>query len=255
MMVGMGAFLRKELLEIRRTWRVWVLPGIVLFFAVTGPVLARFTPELLQAIGPQDAGFVVEVPDPTFVHAYQQWAQNLTQIVSFALIIMLGGVVAGELKAGTAVLMLTKPLRRSGFLLAKFAAQSALLVSTVSVGFAVTWGVTLAMFGEAPVQPLVEATGVWLVWGVMLVALMLLLSSMLGSQGGAAGLGVAVFILLSIPSAWEIAARYSPGGLLSAPGRLVAGQPVHLTWPILTALALTALALVGAIGVFNRKEL
>lgn len=254
-MTGLAGFLRKELLEIRRTWRIWVLPGIVLFFALTGPVLARFTPELLQAIGPQDAGFVIEVPDPTYVHAYQQWTQNLTQIVTFALIIMLGGVVAGERKSGTAVLMLTKPLSRSGFILAKFVAQSALLVSTLLVGAAVTWGVTWAMFGEAPLRPLGAATGVWLVWALMFVALMLLLSAMLGAQAGAAGLGVAVFIMLSIPSAWETAARFSPAGLLGAPGRLVAGQPVYLAWPLLTTFALTALALGGAIVVFNKKEL
>jgi ABC-2 type transport system permease protein len=43
-------FARKELHEILRTWRIWVLPGIVLFFAITGPLVARFTPELVGAV-------------------------------------------------------------------------------------------------------------------------------------------------------------------------------------------------------------
>src|SRR5665647_131722 len=47
-MSGPVVFARKEALEILRTWRIWVLPGILLFFALTGPVLARFTPDDLR---------------------------------------------------------------------------------------------------------------------------------------------------------------------------------------------------------------
>ena len=36
-MSGFRVFARKELREIVRTWRIWVLPGILLFFALTGP--------------------------------------------------------------------------------------------------------------------------------------------------------------------------------------------------------------------------
>ncbi len=254
-MAGFGAFLAKELWEIARTWRIWVLPGIVLFFALTGPVLARFTPELLQAIGPGDTGFVIEVPEPTFVHAYQQWTQNLTQIVTFALVIMLGGMVAGERKSGTAVFVLTKPLSRSAFLLGKVVSQGILLSITVIAGALVTWAMTHALFGEAPLRTLAVGTGVWLVWGLMFVGLMLLLSALVGSQAGAAGLGVALFILISIPSAWEAASRYSPAGLLGAPGQIVAGRTVPLLWPLVTAGVLAAAALLAAGWAFSRKEL
>ena len=45
-MSGFGAFLAKELTEIRRTWRIWVVPGIVIFMGLTSPVLAKLTPAL-----------------------------------------------------------------------------------------------------------------------------------------------------------------------------------------------------------------
>lgn len=77
-------------------------------------------------------------PEPTFVHAYQQWTQSLTQIITFALIIMLGGVVAGERKEGTAVFVLTKPLSRTGFILAKFVSQGLLLLVAVGVSALIT---------------------------------------------------------------------------------------------------------------------
>jgi hypothetical protein len=39
-MTGFGAFLRKELIEIRRTWRLWVIPGMLVFLGVTSPIIA-----------------------------------------------------------------------------------------------------------------------------------------------------------------------------------------------------------------------
>ena len=39
-MTGFGAFMQKELTEIRRTWRLWVIPGILVFFGVTSPIIA-----------------------------------------------------------------------------------------------------------------------------------------------------------------------------------------------------------------------
>ena len=41
---GFRAFLRKELRETRKTWRLWVLPGILVFLGVSTPILAAATP-------------------------------------------------------------------------------------------------------------------------------------------------------------------------------------------------------------------
>jgi ABC-2 type transport system permease protein len=253
----MGAFqtlLSKEFREIVRTWRIWVLPGIVLFFALTGPPVARFTPQLLQAMAPS-TGMVIEVPDPTYADAYLQWTSNLAQIVLFALIILLGGVISSERRSGTALMVLTKPLSRREFILAKFLAQGAFITGTVIVGAAATWAVTWAVFGEAPWLNLATATGAWLIWAWMFVAIMLFLSALLGSQAGAAGLGLAAFALLSIPAIWDGAARFTPSGLLGAPTQIVMGTAGALFWPMITTIVLTAVAVAGAMAVFARKEL
>ena len=34
-MSGFSTFLAKEFTEIRKTWRIWVIPGMLLFFAIT----------------------------------------------------------------------------------------------------------------------------------------------------------------------------------------------------------------------------
>ncbi|MBN2847747.1 MAG: ABC transporter permease, partial [Coriobacteriia bacterium] len=209
-MRGFGAFLIKELREIARTWRIWVLPGIVLFFAISGPPLAKITPELLGSFVAEQPGVVIEFPDPTYVDAYLQWTKNLQQIVLFAVIIMFGGVISAEKRSGTAALALTKPLSRTAFVLAKFVSQTALLAVTVVVGALATWGLTYAVFAEAPLAPLAEATAAWLALGVMILALMVALSAAIDSQAGAAGLGFLGFIALSVATLWKPATEYSP---------------------------------------------
>ncbi|HSQ22205.1 MAG TPA: ABC transporter permease subunit [Coriobacteriia bacterium] len=254
-MRGFGAFLIKELREIARTWRIWVLPGIVLFFAISGPPLAKITPELLSSFVPAESGVVIEMPDPTYVDAYLQWTKNLQQIVLFAVIIMFGGVISAEKRSGTAALALTKPLSRTAFVLAKFVSQTALLAVTVVVGALATWGLTYVVFAEAPLAPLAQATGTWLALGVMILALMVALSAAIDSQAGAAGLGFLGFIALSIATLWSPAVEHSPAGLLGAPTNLVMGETVTLGWPLATTFALTAVLVLVAVAVFRRREL
>lgn len=253
-MTGFHAFLGKEFREIVKTWRIWVLPGIVLFFAVTGPVVARLTPQLVQALAP-DTGLVIQIPDPTSLDAYLQWTKNLVQLVTFAIILLFAGAVSAERRSGTAVFVLTKPLSRTAFIVAKGLAQGAFLVGTAAVGAAVTWALTSAVFGEAPVGPLAGATGVWLVWGLMILGIMVFLSSLVGSQAGAAGLGLGAFVLFSIASIWGPAVRYSPAGLLGAPSDILVGRAGSLLWPVVTGLALTVISFGLAAWAFSRKEL
>ena len=254
-MPGFGAFLAKGLREIARTWRIWVLPGIVLFFAVSGPPLAKITPELLSSFVADQPGMVIEFPEPTYIDAYLQWTKNLQQIVLFAVIIMFGGVISAEKRSGTAILALTKPLSRASFVLATFVSQAVLLVASVVVGALVTWGATYAIFAEAPAAPLAAATGVWLLFGVMFLALMVLLSASIDSQAGAAGLGFLGYIALSIGTLWSPAVEYTPAALVGAPTQLVMEEAAALGWPIAATVALTVALVAAAVLIFRRREL
>lgn len=256
MMHGLSVFVRKELREIVRTWRIWVLPGIVLFFAASGPPLARITPDLLSSLmDSQGTDVVIQLPDPTYVDAYLQWTKNLSQIVIFALIIMFAGAISAEKRGGTAILALTKPLSRTSFVLGKLISHATLLVVTTLVGAAVTWGLTLVVFSEAPLGPLAAATGAWLLHGLFFVALMMLLSAAMDSQAGAAGMGLVVYLLLSLATIWKPAALYSPAGLVNAPTDIAMSEAVSLGWPIATTVALTLVLVWAAIAVFRRREL
>jgi ABC-2 type transport system permease protein len=251
---GFAAFAGKEATEIIRTWRIWVLPGILLFFALTGPVLARFTPQLLGALaGDQLKGLVL--PVPTYLDAYAQWTKNLSQIALFALIVIYGSIISSERKSGTAVLVLTKPLSRTSFVVAKAAVHSAFLAVLVVAGTLITWGVTAAVFGQAPGSALWSAALAWLVFGVLFIALMTLLSVLIGSAAGAAGAGLGVYALVSIAAIWKPLGTNSPAALATQPASLAAGKDVAVLWPVLTSLLLAVVLVTFAALVFRSKDL
>ncbi|WP_349897266.1 ABC transporter permease [Parafrigoribacterium soli] len=254
-MNGYGIFARKELSEILRTWRIWVLPAIIVFFALSGPVLARFTPEIIGALAGSQLGHM-EIPTPSYLDAYSGWVKNLSQITLFALIIIYGGIVSSETKSGTAILVLTKPVSRSAFVVVKAVVHSVFVAVLVVVGTLLTWAVTAIVFGTAPGGPLWSAAGVWLVYGVLFVALMTLFSVLIPSAAGAAGAGIGAYVLLSIASIWKPLSEYSPAGL---PGQ-AASLAAHTTtpsslWPVTTSLALWIVLVALAAVLFRRKEL
>lgn len=255
-MSGFDAFVRKEAREILRTWRIWVLPGILLFFALTGPVLAKYTPEIIKAAGgPQVAYLSKLIPPPTLYDAYAQWAKNLSQIGLFALIIIYGGLISSERKSGTAILVLTKPVSREAFVVAKALVNGAFLAAIVVVGTLVTWAGTALVFGDAPAGALWTSALSWLAFALMFLGLMTWLSVALPSQAGAAGVGIGVYALLSLGALSQQAIIYTPVGLVLAPGVLAMGDPFPVLWPLVTSLA-AAVALVALAAVsFRRQEL
>jgi ABC-2 type transport system permease protein len=253
---GFAAFVRKEATEIWRTWRIWVLPGILLFFALTGPVMAKFTPQIVASVGGgQLAGLMKSLPKPTYLESYGQWAKNLTQIAVFAIIIIYGGLVSGERKSGTAILVLTKPVSRVAFVVAKAVVHALFLALTVLTGTFLTWVGTRFVFGTAPGGPLWSSAMAWLAFGVLLIALMTLLSTLLGSQAAAAGVGLGVFALMSVSALVDPLVKYSPVGLVGAPMTLAAGGKSAILWPVVTSLVLAVLLVVAAAMAFRTKEL
>jgi ABC-2 type transport system permease protein len=255
MMHGFLVFLGKEGREIVRTWRIWVLPLIVVGMAVLSPVTAELTPALLESVAGDQPGVVFEIPEPQTIDAYLQWTKNLTQIVLIAIVVSMAGTVSGERKAGTAVLVLTKPLSRAGMVIAKWVSNSLLVICSTVAGAAVCWLGTQLFFDDALTRELIGATALWLVLALVFVAVITLLSASLDSQAGVAGVGLVVYLVLVILSGWGPARDHTFAGLVGAPNAVLAGEDITLTWMLVTALAAIVLAMAGAVAVFGRREL
>lgn len=253
-MTGFRVFLAKELLEIRRTWRIWVIPGLTVFFAITGPILALFTPELLRAMASTESGVVIQLPDPTAREALSQFLQNMSQIVMIALVISGAGAVSGERSSGTAILVLTKPLSRPAFILAKVVSQQILLLASTIVGGIVTIGVTAALFDRLPIREFTVAVALWLAFALFFVAVMTLCSVLIRSRGGASGAGLLFLFGALIASVFPLVSKWTFAGLPGASTRALLGQTPPVLWPLVTAAGGMIVAAWAAVVIFQRQE-
>lgn len=248
-------FLSKELSEIRRTWRGPTTVGVLLFFAIMSPLAALATPALLESVTASQPGLVIKMPDPTYVDSYAQWIKNLSQMGLLLVVFASGGLIANERASGTAILVVTKPVSRHAFALAKYVAQALLVIVATVIGTAVTYAGTVLAFGaDAPAGDLISATAAWLGGALLAIGFVEVLSAAFPTLAAGIG-GLVAWGLIGLVAAWGPAARYSPAGLLGAPAEILAGKDVALAWPVLTAVPLTA-CLVWVAGVlFSRKEL
>lgn len=248
-------FLGKEFTEIRRTWRLPTVLGVLAFFAIMSPLAAKATPWLVSSLTTSQPGVVIKLPEPTYLDSYAQWIKNLTQMGMLLVVFASAGLIANERTSGTAVLVVSKPVSRPAFAVAKYLAQAALVAAATVLGTLIVLAGTYGVFSEAPLQRLLASSGAWLASALLAVALTEALSAAMPTIAAGIGGLVAWWLLGGLLSLWEPAVTYSPVGLLSAPADLLAGKDVALGWPLATT-ALLVVALVAVAGaIFARREL
>ena len=254
-MNGYAAFLGKEWMEIRRTWRIWVIPGLLLFFGLTSPILALVAPSLISSLAGSQPGMTITLPPPTPFDAGAQFLKSLSQLVIFALILGGAGSMSGERATGTAVLAVTKPVSRSAMVMAKLTADLLLLAGSTLAATLLCGVMTVALFGTVAWRPLLFAVGLWLVLAILVTSAMSLFSVWFRSRGAAAGAGLAFFFVTLLAAVWPPALRYSFSGLSAQAATALAGGTVAWSWSVGTAVLVSCLFAIVSMRAFERQEL
>ena len=210
-MTGFTTLLRKELLEQWRTTRLPVVATVFLLVGLTSPLLARFTPEIIRAVGGDQ--FQIVLPTPTAADAYDQLAKNLGQFGALVAVLLAMGSVATEKERGTAALILTKPAGRGAFLAAKLVAIGVTLGVSTAIAAAGAWFYTFVLFEPLPIAGFAAAMTVQWLALVAYAAVTFVGSTLTRSALAAAGLGVGAFIVLGIIGIVPAIGRYLPTGL------------------------------------------
>jgi ABC-2 type transport system ATP-binding protein len=251
---GFAALARKELLEQRRSLR---LPLSVTVFALVGlssPLLARFTPEIVQAVGGGQLQIVL--PTPTAADAVAQLVKNIGQFGALTAVVLAMGAVATEKDRGTAALVLATPAGRAAFLLAKLLAIAATLGAAMVVAALGAWFYTLVLFEPLSLAAVAASAAVQWLSLLAIAAITFLGSTLTRSAVAAAGVGVAAFILLGLIGILPNVAPFLPSGLGVPAQELALGNATEpLVGPLLAVVALIVVMIGAAWAAFRRQEL
>ncbi len=255
-MTGLRPLVLKEMLESWRTRRLAIAVALFAFVGILSPLTARYLPEILElALGDQ---MTIPIPTPTAADAVLQLQKNLGQFGALAAIILAMGAVASEKERGTAAFILTKPVSRASFLVAKLASLAVVLGLSTVVAIVLAWTYTAVLF-EPPTVPGWIAMGLlaWLAlmaWG----SITFLASTVARSAAAAAGIGFVALIGVSLVAAIPPIGRWLPSGLDGPAMALASGAPVDggdLASAVIGTTALIAVAIVAAWLAFRRQEL
>lgn len=253
-MIGLAALLRKELLEQWRTRRLLVVAVVFTALGIGSPLLARYTPELVKALAGDQ--FQITVPPPTAADAVGQFLKNLGQAGVLTAILLAMGSVAVEKERGTAALLLTKPVSRGAFLLAKLLAIATTLLVGLLLAGIVGYAYTAILFETLPPLGWVAMTGLLLLALIGYASLTFLGSTLARSSLAAAAIGIGAMVVLAILSALPSIGPFTPGGL-DAPGAAMAlgKSPGAFIGPLLVNVAGVGAVFGLAWLVFRRQEL
>ena len=251
-MKGLAPLLKKEVREQLRTYRLVIVGGVFLLFGITTPLTLKYLPEILKLAGEQ---MTIEFPPPTAVQSLAEYASTIGQVGVLVAVLVAMGSIANEIRRGTAVMTLSKPVSRAAFVSAKLIAVSLTFLVSLTVA---------SLFCFAYTVWLIEAASIWafvglnLLLGLFLVfclAVTLLFSSFFKSSVAAGGLSVAVLIAQAGLSAVPLIGDYMPGKLPGWGTNLLSGRGDSYWWALTTSIAAIGLCLYFAQRLLKNRDL
>jgi len=117
--------LKKDLMELFRTKKFLIILILLGIFALTSPLFAKMTPEILKLLGDD---IQITMLDPTIVDSYIQFVGNLSQMGIFAFIIAFSGLIVNERKKGLLTNLLNNGVTKANFILSKVISQKIIIV-------------------------------------------------------------------------------------------------------------------------------
>lgn len=255
-MKSLIAFLKKEFMEQSRTSKLVLLGILFTLFGLMSPVIAKITPLIVDMMADTMAqsGMVVTEVTVTALDCWTQFFKN-APLALIAFVLVESSIFTREFESGTLLMSLTKGLSRYKVVITK----TVVLVTLWTVGYWLCFGITYAysvyFWDNSIVQHLwLGAVNLW-VFGVQIAALMMLFSTMSGSNTGVlvgtGGVVLGSYLLGMIPRI----ARYLPTQLMDGTS-LVYGKttPEDYLAALGIAIAISVVCFIISIPVFNKKS-
>jgi len=250
----MKAMLKKEFLEILRSYRWLLLPIVFVFLGLGQPISFKLMPQILKNAS-LPAGTVIQIPPPAPADVVSSILGQFNQLGVLMVILVVMGTVAQEKVSGVAEGVLVKPLGKGTFLTAKFIVYSFLTVAACLLGLSGGAYYTDILIGHVDWQQIAIGALVYLPYLVLVVAITILTSTLFSSQvaaGGTALLSVVAISLLPKLGAWSN--KLFPGALTTQATSLFHAETLDPVWVPLAFVGFLIFALLAAAWLSLRTQ-
>jgi ABC-2 type transport system permease protein len=254
-MSGYLALTKKELRESLKTSRLLIAAVVFVLAGAGSVILTHYLPDLVQ--NQAGSGVKIIVAKQTVVDAVDAYVKNVLQIPMLAAILLAMGSVAEERAHGVGAMLLSRPVSRVAYLLAKLTGYGLTMLGGLAIGAVVAFYYIVLLFDGASLGPFVLVNLGLAVTLVDLLAITLLCSTVLPSGVAAGGLAFVLYILLSsLPGFWPPLRDSLPGSITDHAQALLTGSwgAGDLVRPLLGGLLLAAACSTAACLALQRQE-
>ena len=235
---------RVEWLRLRRTHRLWVLAGIYVFFGVTGPLSARYLPEIVDRF----AGDVqMTMPAATPAAGMAQFSSNAGQLGLLAVLVVAAGALTFDARPAWSAFLRTRVPRVLDLVVPRVAVVALAAMAALVVGTVVAAATTAILIGTPDLGDVALGAllgGVYLTLAAAVVA-----AAASVARTAVSTVLVAVGTLLALPLLQLVptVGEWSPSRLLGAGDALLAGTSFgDLAPALVVALVLVPVLVRGA---------
>lgn len=251
------AFMKKEFLETVRTGKIIILILLFVLFGIMNPAIAKLTPRLMEMFADTmgESGLIVTSVQADAMTSWTQFFKNIP-IALIAFVLIFSNIFTKEYETGTLLLVLTKGLSRYKVVLAK----SLLLLLLWTFGywscFAITYSYNAYFWDNGIVDNLFPAAAVWWLFGIWVICLIVLFSSLLRNNTGVSLCTGGAVLLAYLISIIPKVNAYSPTTLMNT-GSLLSGAEQINTYvkAVIIAAVSGVICIIVSIPVMNKKQL
>ena len=251
------AFFKKELTEQIRAGRLLLLGILFALFGMMNPAIAKLTPWMLEMFAESlaESGMTVNAVTVTALDSWMQFFKNVPMAL-IAFVLLESDIFTKEYRTGTLVLSLTKGLRRPTVVSAKAAVLTGLWTAGYWLCFGITYAYNAYFWDNAVAQNLLFSVVCWWLFGLWVVALVTVFSTVFrantGVLAGTGGVVLAAYLLGMLPK-WGKAfpTRLAEGTALVYGTAEPQAYTAALAVTVITAVACLAVS----VPLFNKKNL
>ncbi|HNQ67294.1 MAG TPA: ABC transporter permease subunit [Bacteroidales bacterium] len=244
--------LKNEIAEQFRSRKFIVVLVVFVVFAIMSPITALFMPDIISSVS-ESQNIKIEVPPPTWIDAVVQYVKNMTQIISFVLIIVYMGIIAREKENGILVFLLVKPVKRTAIIVSKYLSVLFVAIAGITVSFIVSGFYTFLFFEGFVIKDFLLQNLFILINIISTLFIVVLFSSIFKSQIVAGILSFVAYLLISLTSQVEKISEFLPSGLITQCNNMMKGTEISFM-PILGTLVFMSICVVLSIISFSKWE-
>jgi len=242
---------RLEWTRIVRTFSAILLPALFVFFAVLGPLTARYLPDLVERFASQ---ITIVLPEPTPLEGFVQYLGNVEQLGLAGIVVVASMAIAIDAKRELSVFFRSRSTV-GHLLLPRIVVPFALGMFSVWLGAAVATIATQIVLGPLPIADVALGTALYCAYLVFAVSVVVLVSSFAKPVPVVAIVSIVALILTGILGLLPVVGEWLPSALMGATIHLVAGGAWEFTAPLVITTGLSAVMIGLGVRRLDRREI